>query len=107
MNNYNLVIIENKQCDSYLNLSKESFYDKLWEWTYDDDLWDFIDEYNRYPSDDELLTFIIENIFHRYEDDDVDCFAFISVDNKVKEYEIDDDLFHFIRHKIKEHNERN
>lgn len=41
---YNLVIIEDKQCIPFLNLSEQEFYDKLWEWTYEDDLWDYIDD---------------------------------------------------------------
>ena len=103
MNNYNLVIIENKYPDAYLNLTKDSFYEKLWEWTYEDDLWDYIEECQREPSDEELETFIIENVFHRYEDDDVDCFAFINTEDGVKEYSIEDGLYEFIKNKIKEH----
>ena len=44
MKNYNLVIVENKQCIPFLNLTEQAFYDKLWEWTYVDDLWDYLDE---------------------------------------------------------------
>lgn len=29
MNNYNLVLIENKQCTPFLNISKQTFYNKL------------------------------------------------------------------------------
>lgn len=103
MNSYNLIIIENKYPDAYLNLTKNSFYEKLWEWTYEDDLWDYIEECQKEPSDEELETFIIENMFHRYEDDDVDCFAFINTEDGVKEYSIEDDLYKFIKNKIKEH----
>lgn len=105
---YNLVIIENKQCIPFLNLTEQAFYDKLWEWTYEDDLWDYIEENN--PTDEELkeglYQFIEENVFHKYEDDDVDCFAFID-EGIIKEYQINNGLYEFIYNKIKEHNERN
>ena len=104
MNKYNLVIIESKQCIPFLNLTEKEFYDKLWEWTYEDELWDYIDDDN--PTEEELENaldqFINENMFHQYEDDDVDCFAFI-VDDSVKEYQIDEGLFEFIHSKIEEH----
>ena len=103
---YNIIITEYKTHTSFLNLSKEEFFKKLWEWTYEDDLWDYIEENN--PSEEDLrealYQFINENIFHQYEDDDVDCFAFI-VDDSVKEYQIDEGLFEFIYAKIKEHND--
>ena len=104
MNKYNLVIIENKQRISFLNLTEKEFYDKLWEWTYEDDLWDYLEENNHTEEELEnaLDQFIRENVFHEYEDDDVDCFAFI-VDDSVKEYQIDEGLFEFIHSKIKEH----
>ena len=105
---YNLVIIENKQCIPFLNLTEQEFYDRLWEWTYEDDLWDYLEENN--PSEEDLKNtlyqFIDENMFHKYEDDDVNCFAFM-VDDSVKEYQIDEGLFKFIYAKIKEYNERN
>lgn len=108
MNKYNLVIIEGKQCIPFLNLTEQAFYDKLWEWTYEDDLWDYIEENN--PTDEEfedvLDQFIRENIFHEYEDDDVNCFAFINDDDCIKEYQISEGLFEFIYAKIKEHNDR-
>lgn len=105
---YNLIIIENKQCSPFLNLTEQEFYDKLWEGTYEDDLWDYLEENNPSEEDlkDVLYQFINENIFHKYEDDDIDCFAFI-VDDSVKEYQIDEELFEFVYAKIKEHNERN
>lgn len=103
MNNYNLVIIENKECIPFLNLTEQAFYDKLWEWTNEDDLWDYIDENN--PSEEELENvldqFINENIFHKYEDDDIDCFAFINTDEEIVEYQISEDLIEFIKSKIK------
>ena len=108
MMKYNLVIVENKQCIPFLNLTEQAFYDKLWEWTYEDDLWDYLEENN--PTEEELEkvldTFIRENVFHQYEDDDVDCFAFI-VDDSVKEYQIDEGLFEFIHSKIEEYYSEN
>lgn len=105
MNNYNLVIIENKQRIPFLNLTEQAFYDRLWEWTYEDDLWDYIDETN--PDEEELEKvlnqFIEENIFHEYEDDDVDCFAFVNTDEGIVEYQINEELFDFVKSKIKEH----
>ena len=108
MMKYNLVIVENKQCIPFLNLTEQAFYDKLWEWTYEDDLWDYLEENN--PTEEELEkvldTFIRENVFHQYEDDDVDCFAFI-VDDSVKVYQIDEGLFEFIHSKIEEYYSEN
>lgn len=105
MNNYNLVIIENKQRIPFLNLTEQAFYDRLWEWTYEDDLWDYIDETN--PDEEELEKvlnqFIEENIFHEYEDDDVDCFAFVNTDEGIVEYQINEELFDFVKSKIEEH----
>lgn len=106
MKNYNLVIVENKQCIPFLNLTEQEFYNKLWEWTYVDDLWDYLDENNPSEEDlnDVLFQFINDNVFHRWEDDENDCFAFVS-DDIIKEYEIDDNLYDFIKSKIKEHYE--
>lgn len=108
MSNYNLVIIENKHYIPFLNLTEQAFYDKLWEWTYEDDLWDYIDENN--PNEEELEEaidqFIHENVFHKWEDDDNCCFAFVNTNNGIKEYQIDEELFDFIKSKIKEHYER-
>lgn len=107
MNNYNLVIIENKQCIPFLNLTEQEFYDKLWEWTYEDDLWDYI--YDNNPDeedlDDTICQFIDENIFHKWEGDDVDCFAFVNTDEGIVEYQISDKLFEFVKSKIKEYYE--
>jgi hypothetical protein len=47
---YNLVIIEGKQRIPFLNLTEKEFYDKLWEWTYEYDLWDYLEEIN--PTDE-------------------------------------------------------
>lgn len=102
---YNLVIIENKQRIPFLNLTEQEFYDKLWEWTYEDDLWDYIDEDN--PTEEELEdsldTFIRENMFHEYEDDDIDCFAFVDTDEGIVEYQVNKELLEFVKSKIKEH----
>lgn len=109
MNKYNLVIIEGKQCIPSLNLTEKEFYDKLWEWTYEDDLWDYIEECN--PTDEELEDFldqfIRENMFHEYEDDDVDCFAFVNTYEGIVEYQVSNELFGFIHNKIKEYYEGN
>ena len=108
MKKYNILIIEAKQCIPYLNLSEQTFYNTLWEWTYEDDLWDWIEENN--PDEEELknivLQFINENMFHKYEDDDVNCFAFINDEDYVKEYQINEGLFEFVYAKIKEYNDR-
>ena len=105
MSNYNLVIIENKQRTPFLNLTEQEFYDKLWEWTYKYDLWDYLDEVS--PSEEELekglYDFIRENVFHEYEDDNLDCFAFINTYEGIVEYQIGNGLFEFIESKIKEH----
>lgn len=107
MNNYNLVIIENKQCIPFLNLTEQEFYDKLWEWTYEDDLWDYLEENN--PTEEELEDvldqFIRENVFHKFEDDELTCFAFINTDEGIVEYQIGNSLFEFIESKIKEHHD--
>ena len=109
MNKYNLVIIEGKQCIPHLNLTEQEFYDKLWEWTYEDDLWDWIEENN--PNKEELedivLQFINDDVLHKYEDDDVNCFAFINDRGIIKEYQIDVGLFEFVYDKIKEYYEGN
>ena len=67
-------------------------------------MWDYIEEDN--PTEEELEnfldTFIRENVFHEYEDDDIDCFAFINDGNCVKEYQIDENIIEFIQGKIKE-----
>lgn len=105
MNKYNLVIIEGKQCTPYLNLTEQVFYDTLWEWTYKYDLWDYIEEDDL--TDKELKnfldTFIRENVFHEYEDDDIDCFAFVNTDEGIVEYQISENLIEFIKSKIKEY----
>ena len=64
---YNLVIIENKQRIPFLNLTEQAFYDKLWEWTYEDDDIDcfaFRDDgiIKEYQMNDGLYEFIYNKI---------------------------------------------
>ena len=107
---YNFVITENKIQNEYLNISsEEEFFEKLWECTYVDDLWDFIESDD--PDSEYLIhfidnIFIDENIFHTYEDDDLDCYAF-KVDNngKVYTYNQNKSLEDFVIKKVKEHYE--
>lgn len=102
---YNLVIIENKQCIPLLNLTEQAFYDNLWKWTYEDNLWDYIDDNN--PDEEELndviRQFIDEDVFHKWEEDDIDCFAFVNTDEGIVEYQVSDKLFEFVKSKMKEH----
>lgn len=102
---YNLIIIETKYPTEHLNLTKEKFFEELWKWTYEEDLWDFIESES---PDTEYLehyinVFIDENMFHQYEDDEVDCYAFI-VDNngRVHTYNWNQDLIDFVLKKIEE-----
>ena len=46
MTTYNFIILDNnKVVNPFLNiLNEEEFLEKLWEWCYEDDLWDFLDE---------------------------------------------------------------
>ena len=104
---YNFVIIENKVQSEYLNFySKEAFFEALWEWTYEDDLWDFIEEDD--PDYEYLIhyidnIFIDENIFHQYEEDELDCFAFIvNNDGIVRLYNWNQSLEDFVLKKIEE-----
>ena len=105
---YNIVITEYKTHTSFLNLSKEEFFKKLWEWTYKDDLWDFIEE-NK-PDKEYLIyyidNFIDENIFHEYEEDEIDCYAFVVDDGKVYTYNWNKPLEDFVMKKVKEHYEK-
>ena len=110
MNNYNLVIIEGKQSIPFLNLTEQAFYNKLWEWCYKDNLWDFIDENPGVLTNSEDLenyildTFIPEDLFHRYEDDDLNCFAFTVSDEKLDTREYDEDrALGFVLNKVEEH----
>ena len=114
MTTYNFIILDNnKVVNPFLNiLNEEEFLEKLWEWCYEDDLWDFLDENlevlnNKEDLEDWILNqFIPEDLFHRYEDDDLNCFAFTVSDEKldVREYN-EDRALTFILNKIKEHYE--
>ena len=110
MNTYNFVIIDNnKGINSFLNfLNENEFLEKLWDWCYEDDLWDYLDETpevlnNKDDLEDWILNqFIPETLFHRYEDDDLNCFAFTVSDEKldVREYN-EDRALTFVLDKIK------
>lgn len=106
---YNFIITEDKVIHSFLNiLNEEEFLKELWEWCYVDDLWDFLDENPEILTDSEdledyiLNTFIPEDLFHRYKDDDLNCFAFTASDEKleVREY-VKDRALSFVLDKIK------
>lgn len=107
---YNIVITEGKVIHSFLNLDKIEFFDKLWEWCYIDDLWDFLDDNPEYLTNSEELEnyllniFIPEDLFHEYEYDDLNCFTFTVTDEKlnVKEFNTDQTIS-FVLNKIKEH----
>lgn len=112
---YNIIFTEYKTHTSFLNLSKEEFFKKLWEWTYEDDLWDyFIDEpeilkdENREDLEDWLWNvFIPDCVFHDDEDESISCYTFViksSVNNSiiVEEYYFNQDLVNFILKKIEQ-----
>jgi hypothetical protein len=109
MINYNFVIIEDKVISPFLNfLDENEFLEKLWDWCYEDDLWDYLDETpeildNSEDLKDYLLdTFIPEDLFHRYEDDDLNCFAFTASDEKLDVGEYDETrALTFVLEKIK------
>ena len=112
MTTYNFIIIDiNKSINSFLNILDENeFLEELWEWCYEDDLWIYLDETPEVLNDSEELedylinTFIPEDLFHRYEDDDLNCFAFTATDEKLNVREYDEDrALSFILNKIKEH----
>ena len=107
---YNFVIIENKVISSFLNfLNEDEFLEKLWDWCYEDDLWDYLDETPEVLNNSENLEnylldiFIPEYLFHHYEDDEIDCFAFTVSDEKldVREY-CEDRALQFVLNKIKQ-----
>ena len=106
---YNFVILDfNKTISPFLNFVDENeFLEKLWDWCYEDYLWDYLDE-NPDSEDLEnyiLNTFIPEDLFHRYEDDDLNCFAFTATDEKLNVREYDKDrALSFVLNKIKERN---
>jgi len=109
---YNFIIMDiNKSINSFLNILDENeFLEELWEWCYVDGLWDYLDETPEVLNDSEKLedyllnTFIPEDLFHRYEDDDLNCFAFTVSDEKldVREYN-EDKALTFVLNKIKEY----
>ena len=108
---YNFIITEDKVIHPFLNiLNEDEFLEELWEWCYEDNLWDFLDEYPEVLTNSEDLenyildTFIPEDLFHYYEDDDLNCFAFTASDEKldVREYDKDRALA-FVLNKIKKH----
>ena len=113
MINYNFIIIDGKVIHSFLRiLNEDEFLEKLWEWCYEDALWDFLNEApevltNSEKLEDYLLnTFIPEDLFHRYEDDDLNCFAFTVSDEKLDTREYNEDrALSFILDKIKKHYE--
>ena len=104
---YNVIFIVNKVQTSYLNLSEEEFFNKLWEWTYEDDLWYNLED-EGLPTEEDFRDwlwgyFIPENVFHRYEEDEVDCFCFyVNSENKVLCYNNYDKLADFIVDKVKQ-----
>lgn len=109
---YNFVILDiSKTINSFLNfLDENEFLEELWEWCYEDDLWDYLDENPEVLNNSEELedylinTFIPEDLFHRYEDDDLNCFAFTASDEKLEVREYDEDgALSFVLNKIKEH----
>ena len=108
---YNFIINEGKVIHSFLNILNENeFLEKLWEWCFEDDLWDYLDENPEVLTNSEDLEeflldrFIPENLFHYYEDDDLNCFAFTATDEKLEVREYDEDrTLSFILNKIKEH----
>ena len=111
---YNFVITDiNKTISPFLNfLDENEFLKELWEWCYEDDLWDYLDETPEVLNDKEELEdyllniFIPEDLFHRYEDDDLNCFAFTVSDEKLNVREYDEDgALSFILDKIKKHYE--
>ena len=110
MINYNIIITEAKVINTYLNLDVEEFLETLWDWCYEDDLWDNIEVLDLLSNNEMLInyicdTFIPENIYHRYEDDDLDCFTFTVSDEdlKVKQFDNQEMLLNFIMDKIKKH----
>ena len=107
---YNLIIIEFKVQTHYLNLNKEEFFKHLWEWTFEYDLWDNIESENLLSNEEELIDWIWDFVipqclFHKYEEDEINCVAFINSDEKceVSSYNGDEDLVNFILSRIHKH----
>ena len=111
MTSYNFVIIDDKVISPFLNFIDENkFLENLWEWCYKDDLWDFLDENPKVLNiRDELESYLLgnfipEDLFHKYEDDDLNCFAFTVSDEKLDTREYNEDrALSFVLNKIKEH----
>ena len=109
---YNFIITEGKVIHSFLNILNENkFLEKLWEWCFEDNLWNCLDENPEVLTNSEDLEnylldiFIPENLFHHYEDDDLNCFAFTATDEKLDVVEYDEDMaLSFVLNKIKERN---
>ena len=109
---YNVVFFIYKEGSSYTNLTKEEFFDKLWEWTYEDDLWDFLDEAK--PTKEDLIAyldnvFIDEDMFHKFDEDDTSCYAFcieeksyLNPETKVFEYSWNQELEDYVMNKVLE-----
>ena len=109
---YNVVFFIYKEGSSYTNLTKEEFFDKLWEWTYEDDLWDFLDEAE--PTKEDLIAyldnvFIDEDMFHKFDEDDTSCYAFcieeksyLNPETKVFEYSWNQELEDYVMNKVLE-----
>ena len=107
---YNFVIIDtSKVISPSLNfLNEKEFLEELWKWCYEGDLWDYLDETPEVLTNSEDLEnyildiFIPEYLFHRYEDDDLNCFAFTVSDEKLDTKEYDEDrALSFVLDKIK------
>ena len=106
---YNFIITEGKVIHPFLNfLDENKFLEELWEWCFEDNLWDYLYETPEVLNDSEELedyllnTFIPEDLFHHYEDDDLNCFAFTATDEKLNVREYDEDrALTFILNKIK------
>lgn len=112
MTSYNFVIVDNNKFISpFLNFIDENkFLEELWEWCYEDGLWDFLDENPEYLNNSEELEdyllhiFMPEDLFHKYEDDDLNCFAFTVSDEELDTREYNEDrALSFVLNKIKEH----
>lgn len=116
MNTYNIIITEDKVIHPFLNiLNEEEFLEKLWEWCYEDDLWDYLYDTPELLNDSEELEefllnrFIPEYLFHHFKDDELNCFAFTASDEKLEVREYNEDrALAFVLNKVKEHyDERN
>ena len=111
MINYNFVITEDKVIHSFFYILDENkFLKELWEWCYEDDLWGYIDDNPEVLTNSEDLEdyilgiFIPEYLFHHYEDDDLNCFAFTVSDEKLDTREYNEDrALAFVLNKIKKH----